>query len=102
MIARGTTLAALAFLWQGSVALAEGDVAYGEYLAGECTTCHLLGATEATGAVPLIAGHDPEVFVAMMQDYKLGYREHGAMQMIAARLGDEELAALAAFFATQE
>ncbi|WP_298435289.1 c-type cytochrome [uncultured Jannaschia sp.] len=83
-------------------ARAEGDPAYGEYLAGECTTCHLVGATEATGGVPLITGWDEVVFVDVLTAYKTGEREHGPMQMIVARLGDEEMAALAAYFATQE
>lgn len=85
-----------------SAAAAGGDVEYGEYLASECTTCHLVGAQEAEGGVPLISGWDEAAFIATMEDYKSGFRDHGAMQMIAARLGDEELAALAAYFATQE
>lgn len=79
-----------------------GDAEYGEYLASECTTCHLLGVDAPEGGVPLITGWDPETFVYVMEDYKAGFREHGPMQMIAGRLGDEEIAALAAYFATQD
>ena len=34
--------------------------------------------------------------------YKIGQREHQVMTMIANRLGDEEIAALAAYFTTGE
>jgi len=34
--------------------------------------------------------------------YKTGARSHQVMGMIAERLGDEEIAALAAYFATVE
>ena len=37
-----------------------------------------------------------------MHAYKLGAREHSVMNMIAGRLGNEEIAALAAYFATLE
>ncbi|GIT92998.1 hypothetical protein JANAI62_34560 [Jannaschia pagri] len=85
-----------------SVAAAEGDVAYGEYLASECTTCHLLGATEATGGVPLITGWDAETFVLILKDFKTGVRDNAAMELVTARLGEEEMAALAAYFAQAE
>ncbi|WGH79625.1 c-type cytochrome [Jannaschia ovalis] len=95
-------LAVLAAAGAAPIAAADGDVAYGEYLAAECTTCHLLGAEAAEGGVPLITGWDEEAFILTLREFKTGSRLHGPMQMIAARLGDEEMAALAAYFAAQE
>lgn len=78
----------------------EGDPAYGEYLAGECTTCHQLDG-DAEG-IPSITGWPAEHFVLAMHAYKQELRPHQVMQMMASRLSDEEIAALAAYFATLE
>ena len=73
-----------------------GDVPYGEYLSSECTACH----RDAGGSdIPSIRGLAPSVFIAGMVAYRDGTREHQVMNTVARRLGDEELAALAAYFA---
>ena len=74
-----------------------GDAAYGAYLAGECTACHQPG--QANAGVPWITGWAEEDFALAMLDYRTGLREHPIMNMVAGRLGDEEIAALAAHFA---
>ncbi|WP_094022500.1 c-type cytochrome [Maliponia aquimaris] len=77
-----------------------GDVAYGEYLASECLTCHKRdGADEG---IPSIVKWHEEDFVVAMHAYKRKLRPHPVMQMMAGRLSDEEIAALAAYFATIE
>ena len=73
-----------------------GDPEYGAYLAGECTTCHRTdGADEG---IPSIAGWPADDFVIALHAYKRGTRVHAVMQMVAGRLSDEEIAALAAHF----
>ena len=73
-----------------------GDVPYGEYLSSECTACH----RDSGGSdIPSIRGLAPSVFIAGMVAYRDGSREHQVMNTVARRLGDEELAALAAYFA---
>ncbi|MGS4944685.1 c-type cytochrome [Meridianimarinicoccus sp. RP-17] len=76
----------------------EGDPAYGEYLSGECITCH--SAQGADSGIPSITQWPEEDFVVALHAYKQKLRPHQAMQMIAGRLNDEEIAALAAYFAT--
>jgi cytochrome c len=77
----------------------EGDAAYGEYLSGECTTCHQLsGVSEG---IPSIVGLPADAIVVAMHAYRDRIRPHPVMQMIAGRLGNDEIAALAAYFATQ-
>ncbi|WP_372425913.1 c-type cytochrome [Salinarimonas chemoclinalis] len=74
-----------------------GDAEYGAFLAGECVTCH-----QESGdfdGIPPIVGWPVESFVHAMELYKDGTRENQVMRTIAARYGDEELAALAAYFA---
>ncbi|WP_299691441.1 c-type cytochrome [uncultured Tateyamaria sp.] len=77
-----------------------GDPEYGEYLSGECTTCHQ--ATGGDDGIPSITLWPEDQFVVAMHAYKTKQRNHPVMQMIAGRLGDEEIAALAAHFTNLE
>lgn len=71
------------------------DIAYGEYLSSECTACH---KPDADQGIPAIAGMAADAFVPAMLAYRSGEREHQVMNMMASRLGDEELSSLAAYF----
>ena len=77
-----------------------GDPAYGAYLAGECTTCHRLDGADK--GIPSIVGWPVDDFVIALHAYKRGTRVHAVMQMVAGRLSDEEIAALAAHFQEAE
>lgn len=79
-------------------AAAAADLELGEWLAQECSACHGPGAS-AQGIAP-ITGWPEEVFVAIMLSYRDRERENVTMQTIAARLTDEDIAALAAWYAT--
>jgi cytochrome c len=48
--------------------------------------------------IPGIIGWPVEDFVIAMHAYKRQIRPHPVMQMMAGRLSDEEIAALAAYF----
>jgi cytochrome c len=101
---RITTLAtAIRSSWLAAIAMAapvahadDQKVAYGEYLSGECVTCHRLSG-EVNG-IPSIIGWSPDQFLAVMHAYKFKARDNVTMQTIAARLTEDEIAALAAFF----
>ena len=87
----------------GSAASAEdlltgADVGYGEYLSGECVTCHSQKGIDK--GIPAINGLDAEVFATVMHAYKAGDMEHPVMQMVAGRLDGEQIASLAVYFAT--
>jgi cytochrome c len=73
-----------------------GDPAYGEYLSGECTSCHQISGAGA--GIPAITNWPTDDFVTAMHAYKGGVRAHPVMQMMAGRLSDDEIAALAAYF----
>ena len=75
-----------------------GDPAYGEYLASECQTCHR--ADNSNEGIPGINGWEIEDFVYALHEYKQKLRENPVMQMMAGSLGDEEIAALASYFAS--
>jgi cytochrome c len=74
----------------------QGDPEYGEYLSSECKTCHQAAGRD--DGIPSIVFWPEEQFVVAMHAYKNKQRNHPVMQMIAGRLGDEEIAALAAYF----
>ena len=92
-----TIVAILSLAGQAS---ANDQVAYGQYLSGECVTCHQ--ATGADKGIPPIVGWEPESFVAVLNSYKSKERENKVMITIASALSDDEMAALAAYFATLE
>jgi cytochrome c len=76
----------------------KGDRDYGEYLSSECQTCHQVDGSDQ--GIPSITNWPAEDFVVAMHAYKQKLRPHPVMQMMAGRLNDEEIAALAAYFAT--
>ncbi len=81
-----------------SASALEGDPEYGEYIAGECVTCHQISGKE--DGIPSITGWPKENFIHALVEYKNKLRANPVMQTVTSRLGDEEMAALAAYFAT--
>jgi len=77
----------------------QGDMAFGEYLSGECVTCHRIDGTD--NGISSITGWPTEVFITALHAYRSKARDHPVMRMIAAPLANEEIAALAAYFATK-
>ncbi len=73
-----------------------GDPEYGEYLSSECVSCHQIDGDD-TG-IPSITNWPAEDFVIAMHAYKEKKRVHPVMQMMAGRLSNDEIAALAAYF----
>ena len=73
-----------------------GDPEYGEYLSSECLTCHQSNGTN--DGIPAITAWPTKEFAIAMLAYKQKLRPHPVMQMMAGRLSDEEIAALAAYF----
>jgi cytochrome c553 len=76
---------------------ARGDKAFGEYLSSECVTCHQVSG-RAVGGIPPIVGWPEDQFLAVMEAYRKKERENNVMQVIAGKLRDDEIAALAVFF----
>ena len=78
----------------------QGDPEYGAYLSSECTTCHQIEGSDE--GIPSIVYWNEEDFVVALHAYKENQRLHPVMQMIAGRLSNEEIAALAAYFKDPE
>ena len=80
--------------------LAKADPGYGEYLAGECVTCHHQAGKDK--GIPAIQGLDAETFITIIYAYKTGELENKVMQLVSGRLDDEQIASLAVYFANLE
>jgi cytochrome c553 len=78
------------------VAQSSGNKAYGEYLSNECVTCHQLSGNSP--GIPTIVGLPEASIILSLQEYRDKKRINEVMQNIASRLGDKEIAALAAYF----
>ena len=76
-----------------------GDAEYGEYLAGECLTCHQM--SDHSGRVPPIHNLTPDYFINALLEYQSGTRSNSVMQTVSSALGPEEMAALSAVFSQQ-
>lgn len=76
------------------------DVEYGEYLAGECFTCHQMSGSSV--GVPVIRNRPAPYLIQALLEYQSGKRTNQAMNSVATALGNEEIAAVAQFFSTLE
>ncbi|MDP3524462.1 MAG: c-type cytochrome [Hoeflea sp.] len=78
----------------------DGDPEYGEYLAGECVTCHQ--ASGHADGIPSIVGLPKDYFVKSMFEYRTNVRSNEVMKLRVANLANDEIAALAAYFSSLE
>ena len=76
--------------------IAKADLGYGEYLAGECMTCH----RKSGAGIPQINGIEAETFVTTIKAYRSKELDNKVMQMMAGRLDDEQIISLAAYFSS--
>ena len=77
------------------------DMAKGEKLAAKCSGCHGK-AGEGKGKNPPVAGMDAAAHVKALQDYKSGAREHKSMMRAVAKLSDQDMADIAAYYAAMK
>jgi cytochrome c553 len=91
-------MTALVFAVSGP-AQAGGDVDAGKKKAKSCAGCH--GANgEGKKKNPPLAGMAESEFVQAMADYKSGKKEDKTMNRTAKKLSDEDVANLAAYYAS--
>ncbi len=98
-------LAALLGLGCGAMggALAAGDPVAGKIKAETCMGCHgIAGYTNAYPVyrVPKLGGQHVEYVIAALQAYQSGERKHSTMHANAANLSEQDMADIAAFFAS--
>ncbi len=73
-------------------------LAYGEYLSGECVTCHRVDGLDE--AIPAIAGMPADAIVAALNAYRTGARTNPAMVSAARALDDGQVEALSTYFSS--
>ena len=86
-----------------SLAIAAATAASAESPVGAaaCSGCHP-ASTRVSSPVPRLAGRDQAAIVKAMQDFRSGARAGTVMDRIAKGFTDEEIQAIAAWYAAQK
>ncbi len=77
-----------------------GDADAGRAKAGQCRTCHGLDGIAKIPLAPHIAGESEIYLRSKLQAYRSGTLEHEMMSLVAKSLSDEDIADLAAWYAS--
>jgi cytochrome c553 len=87
-----------------ATAWAEGDAHAGHKKNHSCTGCHGIPgwrtAFPEVYKVPKLGGQHAAYIVAALKGYKSGERKHATMQAIVASMTEQDMADLAAYYAT--
>ena len=83
-----------------SIAAAVASAAEPPPGAAACSGCHPASA-RVSSPVPRLSGVDRQIIVKAMQDFRTGQRPGTVMDRIAKGFTDDEIQAIAAWFATQ-
>lgn len=81
-------------------AVGAGDAKRGQELAAKCAACHGPQG-KGGGSTPSIAGMPMETFVAALNAYKTGTRQHPMMVNVAKNLSNADMVDLGAYYATK-
>ena len=87
----------------GTTAAAAGDAAAGEVKAVPCMGCHGISGyfnVYPTYHVPRVGGQHEQYIVDALKAYQSGQRDHQTMQAQAEALSDQDIADIAAYFAS--
>ena len=85
-------------------AAAEGDAAAGRKTAETCLGCHAVDGyfnVYPTYHVPKMGGQSAAYIESSLKAYRDGSRKHETMNANAANLSDQDIANIAAYFASQ-
>ncbi|PCJ46245.1 MAG: cytochrome c4 [Moraxellaceae bacterium] len=91
----------LMILANAGIAQAAGDAAAGKTKAAVCAGCHGADGNSMIPSFPKLAGQNERYFVKQINDIKSGARTIAAMTGIVAGLKEQDIADLAAYFASQ-
>ena len=82
----------------------QGDAARGATLNATCIGCHGIQGYQSSFPevyhVPAISGQNAKYIMAALNAYKRGERKHPTMHAVAASLTEQDMADLAAYYAT--
>lgn len=80
---------------------ANGDVANGRSLSIVCSGCHGARGISTDTNTPSLAGQDPNYFSEALQRYRSAERKNDVMTRMVAKLTDQDIGDLAAFYSNQ-
>ena len=97
-----STVAAMLLLGAATQALASGDAARGKQKSVTCAACHGAEGNSASADFPRLAGQNEDYLAHVLAHYKGGVKRKNAIMMgMAAGLSEQDMADLAAWFASQ-
>lgn len=82
-------------------AAAKGDANSGKGKSTVCAACHGADGNSPTSAFPKLAGQNDDYLAYVLKAYKSKARTNAIMNGQAANLSDQDIADLAAFYASQ-
>lgn len=82
--------------------MAQGDAAAGQAKAALCATCHGNDGNSQIAMNPKLAGQSAKYLIKQLQDYKSGARQDPTMSAMVMNLSQEDMADIAAWYASQE
>ena len=96
---------ATALMSAATAAHAQGNAAAGQHKTTMCVGCHGIpgykSSFPAVYNVPKLGNQHAAYIVKALQAYKSGERSHPTMRAIAAGLNDQDMADLAAYYASE-
>ena len=81
---------------------AAGDVAAGRRKALACQACHGLDGLSKLPDAPHLAGQPERYLVKSLDEFRHGVRKNDMMSIVVQQLSDQDVADLAAFYASIE
>lgn len=76
------------------------DPAAGRKKAQQCQACHGIDGVGKMPDVPNIGGESADYLTRQLENFRSGERKHEQMSIIAASLGDEDIADVAAWYSS--
>lgn len=80
----------------------KADAAKGGQLSAACQACHVADGSRGSPANPILQGQHPEYIVKQLTEFKAGKRKNAVMSGMAAPLSEEDMAHIAAFYASKK
>ena len=77
-----------------------GDAAAGKVKTGMCAACHGIAGISAVPMYPNLAGQKEAYIAKQLKDFKAGKRKDPVMAPMAMMLNDEDIANIAAYYAS--
>ncbi len=80
-----------------------GDAAKAQKIVNEvCAACHTSDGNSTNPTYPALAGQSPEYIAKQLHEFKAGIRMNATMAPNAAKLSEDDMQNLAAFFSAQQ